>query len=91
MPGLEPTALDNAVNTVTADNLDLGCRMIEKAAHDKAITDIDARLAAGYSVSVDGCCWAMDMPACSSRATHLLLISFPAVRKQMLPHGKPIA
>ena len=50
MPGLEPTALDNAVNTVTADNLDLGCRMIEKAAHDKAVTDIDARLAAGYAV-----------------------------------------
>lgn len=51
MPGLEPTALDNAVNTVTADNLDLGCRMIEKAAHDKAVTDIDARLSAGYAVS----------------------------------------
>jgi CCR4-NOT transcription complex subunit 1 len=50
VPGLEPTALDNAVNTVTADNLDLGCRMIEKAAHDKAVTDIDARLAAGYAV-----------------------------------------
>jgi Domain of unknown function (DUF3819) len=50
VPGLEPTALDNAVNTVTADNLDLGCRMIEKAAHDKAVTDIDARLAAGYTV-----------------------------------------
>jgi hypothetical protein len=52
VPGLEPTALDNAVNTVTADNLDLGCRMIEKAAHDKAVTDIDARLAAGYTVRV---------------------------------------
>lgn len=51
VPGLEPTALDNAVNTVTADNLDLGCRMIEKAAHDKAVIDIDQRLTAGYTAS----------------------------------------
>jgi len=51
VPGLEPAALDNAVNTVTADNLDLGCRMIEKAAHDKAVRDIDDRLAPGYTVS----------------------------------------
>lgn len=50
VPGLEQATLDNAVNTVTADNLDLGCRMIEKAAHDKAVRDIDDRLAPGYTV-----------------------------------------
>lgn len=47
---MEQATLDNAVNTVTADNLDLGCRMIEKAAHDKAVRDIDDRLAPGYTV-----------------------------------------
>lgn len=50
VPGLEQSTLDNAVNTVTADNLDLGCRMIEKAAHDKAVRDIDDRLAQSYAV-----------------------------------------
>ena len=59
MPGLEPAALDNAVNTVTADNLDLGCRMIEKAAHDKAVRDIDERLAPGYTVR----CFCYEIPS----------------------------
>jgi Domain of unknown function (DUF3819) len=67
VPGLEPTALDNAVNTVTADNLDLGCRMIEKAAHDKAVTDIDARLAAGYAVRVSQPLYVAIAASCNQR------------------------
>lgn len=47
---MDPSAVENAVATCTADNLDLGCRIIEKAAHDRAVHDIDDRLAATYVV-----------------------------------------
>lgn len=47
-PSVEPSAVETAVNTCTSDNLDLCCRIIEKAAHDKAIHDIDDRLASTY-------------------------------------------
>jgi CCR4-NOT transcription complex subunit 1 len=42
--------LDQAVQVATADNLDLGCALIEKAATDKALQDINDALAPAYAV-----------------------------------------
>lgn len=38
------------LQTIVSDNLDLGCALIEKAATDKAIHEIDDHLMSGYQV-----------------------------------------
>jgi CCR4-NOT transcription complex subunit 1 len=43
--GLDPAALDQAVQTCSVDNLDLGCMLIEKAATEAAVRDIEEALA----------------------------------------------
>jgi len=43
--GAEAAALEAAVQSATVDNLELGCVLIEKAASDKSIRDIDELLA----------------------------------------------
>lgn len=40
--------LDNIVSVLVNDNLDLGCTLIERAATDKAVRDIDKSLQAAY-------------------------------------------
>ena len=50
-PSLERDTLDNAVGVLTADNLELGCSVIEKTTADKAIREIDERLAPAYQVA----------------------------------------
>jgi CCR4-NOT transcription complex subunit 1 len=42
--------IEQAVQVATADNLDLGCALIEKAATDKALRDVDEALAPSYAV-----------------------------------------
>ncbi|KAK9824056.1 hypothetical protein WJX72_007392 [[Myrmecia] bisecta] len=44
----DANVLEQVVQVVTNDNLDLGCGIIEKAATDKAIREIDERLLAAY-------------------------------------------
>jgi CCR4-NOT transcription complex subunit 1 len=44
-PGVEPIALEHAVQTCSTDNLELGCMLIEKAATEAAIRDMDESLA----------------------------------------------
>jgi len=53
LPALEPnlpdrSVLEHACVQVSADNLDLGCKLVEKAASDRAVFDIDEILAAFY-------------------------------------------
>ena len=48
--GSEASALEAAVQSATVDNLELGCALIEKAASEKAIRDIDESLAAAVIV-----------------------------------------
>jgi CCR4-NOT transcription complex subunit 1 len=48
--GCEASALEAAVQSATVDNLELGCALIEKAASEKAIRDIDESLAAAVMV-----------------------------------------
>ena len=48
--GSEASALEAAVQAATVDNLELGCALIEKAASEKAIRDIDESLAAAAMV-----------------------------------------
>eukprot|EP00210_Caulerpa_lentillifera_P003605 g3440.t1 len=45
---LDPGVLEPAVNMVIADNLDLGCTIIEKASTDKAVKEVDERLLPYY-------------------------------------------
>ena len=40
--------LEQVVNVVVGDNLDLGCTVIERAATDKAIRDVDKLLQSAY-------------------------------------------
>ena len=40
--------LEQVVNVVVADNLDLGCNIIERAATDKAVRDVDKLLQNAY-------------------------------------------
>ncbi len=47
--------LENAVEVLTQDNLELGCTVIEKTATDKALRDIDERLAPAYQVCKSLC------------------------------------
>ncbi len=47
---MDPQLAEHAAGVLTADNLDLGCSIIEKAAGDKGIRDIDERLARAYAV-----------------------------------------
>eukprot|EP00898_Chlorokybus_atmophyticus_P005844 jgi/Chlat1/6260/Chrsp44S05774 len=49
---IEPAALEQAVQLATADNLELGCSLIEKAATEKAIHDIDEALQQAYTVRI---------------------------------------
>ena len=51
-PSLERDTLDNAVAVLTADNLELGCSVIEKTTADKAIREIDERLLPAYQVII---------------------------------------
>lgn len=44
----EQTILESTSQLVSQDNLDLGCTIIEKAATDKAVRDIDERLLQGF-------------------------------------------
>ena len=46
----EQSILEQTMSIVSQDNLDLGCNIIEKAATDKAIRDIDDRLLQVYQV-----------------------------------------
>lgn len=46
--GLEQQALEQAVQLAANGNLDLGCALIEKAATDKAVRDIDEALNSAY-------------------------------------------
>lgn len=48
--GIDAQLLEQTVHVATADNLDLGCALIEKAATDKALRDIDEALAPAYVV-----------------------------------------
>eukprot|EP00218_Dolichomastix_sp_CCMP3274_P016752 CAMPEP_0170132442 /NCGR_PEP_ID=MMETSP0033_2-20121228/245_1 /TAXON_ID=195969 /ORGANISM="Dolichomastix tenuilepis, Strain CCMP3274" /LENGTH=2427 /DNA_ID=CAMNT_0010367803 /DNA_START=38 /DNA_END=7318 /DNA_ORIENTATION=- len=48
LAGVDQQILDQAVQVATSDNLDLGCALIEKAATEKAIHDIDEALAAAF-------------------------------------------
>jgi len=45
-PGVEAIALEHAVQTCSTDNLELGCMLIEKAATEAAIRDMEESLAA---------------------------------------------
>ena len=45
---LDPTLLEQTINIVVADNLDLGCTIIEKASTDKAVKEVDERLLPYY-------------------------------------------
>ena len=49
---MDPQTVEHAANALTSDNLDLGCSIIEKAAGDKGIRDIDERLAQAYQVRI---------------------------------------
>ncbi|KAK9805719.1 hypothetical protein WJX73_001907 [Symbiochloris irregularis] len=49
-PSLEAHALESTITTIVNDNLDLGCALIEKAATDKAIAEIDDHLMTGYQM-----------------------------------------
>jgi CCR4-NOT transcription complex subunit 1 len=42
--------LESAVEILAIDNLELACTVIEKTATDKAVRDIDERLAPAYQV-----------------------------------------
>ncbi|KXZ45953.1 hypothetical protein GPECTOR_49g537 [Gonium pectorale] len=44
----DTATLDNIVSVLVNDNLDLGCTLIERAATDKAVRDIDKSLQAAY-------------------------------------------
>jgi len=46
----DTSLLEQTAHIATADNLDLGCALIEKAATDKAIRDIDEALAPAYAI-----------------------------------------
>jgi len=46
--GLEAGVLDSVANVVVQDNLDLGCTIIERAATDKAVRDVDKLLSGAY-------------------------------------------
>ena len=46
---MDAAILDQAVQVVTADNLELGCALIEKAATEKAIRDVDEALSQAYT------------------------------------------
>lgn len=48
LAGLEQGLLEQAVQVATGDNLELGCALIEKAATEKAVRDIDEALAPAY-------------------------------------------
>ena len=45
---MDTSVLDQAVQVVTADNLELGCALIEKAACEKALKVVDDALAQAY-------------------------------------------
>lgn len=47
-PSMDPAMLAQAVELLVNDNLDLGCTIIERAATDKAVRDIDKSLAQAY-------------------------------------------
>ena len=47
---LEPAEVDTAVQTFTMENLDLGCKLIENAATEKALIAIDETLNQTYSL-----------------------------------------
>lgn len=47
---LDGPTLDTTIVTIVNDNLDLGCSIIEKAATEKAIHEIDEHLLQGYQV-----------------------------------------
>ena len=49
-----------AVQTIVADNLDLGCSMIEKTAMDKAVREIDDHLMNSYTVGLPPCSSLLD-------------------------------
>ena len=46
--------LDQIVSVVVTDNLDLGCTLIERAATDKAVRDIDKSLQVRRAGLADG-------------------------------------
>eukprot|EP00899_Mesostigma_viride_P024080 jgi/Mesvir1/4857/Mv11131-RA.2 len=46
---VEPSVLEQVINATTGDNLDLGCALIEKAATEKAVHDMDEVLAPAYA------------------------------------------
>ena len=47
--GAEPSRVDYAVQVCSGENLDLGCMLIEKAATERAVRDVDEALAASFS------------------------------------------
>ena len=49
VPPGEPQALEQAVQAATVDNLELGCSLIESAATERAVRDIDEALAAAVA------------------------------------------
>ncbi|KAF6255466.1 CCR4-Not complex component, Not1-domain-containing protein [Scenedesmus sp. NREL 46B-D3] len=51
-PSMDPGTLAQAVELLVNDNLDLGCTIIERAATDKAVRDIDKSLAQAYEARV---------------------------------------
>ena len=42
--------IEQVVQIVSADNLDLGCTLIEKAATEKAVRDIEEALAPAFAI-----------------------------------------
>lgn len=51
-PHLEPQMLEQVVALLAADNLDICCQVIERAAVDRAQREIDERLAGAYAARV---------------------------------------
>lgn len=45
LPSTDPSALDQALQQAVVDNLELGCSLIEQAATERAVRDIDEALA----------------------------------------------
>ena len=64
VPGLDAATVEHLAAVATADNAELGCALIEKAASDRAVREVDERLAgavaARASARAAGAPWAGD-------------------------------
>jgi CCR4-NOT transcription complex subunit 1 len=51
----DPTQIDQAIAIVADDNIDFGCSIIEKAASERAVRQIDESLAIDFEVGLVAC------------------------------------